>query len=294
MFVRLEYVTFDEPTDQALTASLEHRALSNLDVRLVASTRQTLRRLPQRASDNEGEYFLVVMQVTGCGTVTQADRQAVLQPGDFTLYDTTRPYVLDFGSAFQQLVISVPRDQLRLQLPGTEHLTACHISGDRPMGRLLRDLVRGLPAAIDESMKDAHSYVSEAVVDLIAANLRTLQAATEPVPSRLQRYQEERIKAFIQEHATDSELTVSRVAQALDMSVSAVYRAFETQHVCVAEMIWLERLSAARAALRNRSFASKSIKEIAFESGFSDAAHFSRVFRQRFGITARAFRESDS
>jgi AraC-like DNA-binding protein len=294
MFVSLQYVPCDEPTDHALTATLEHRALSNLDIHLVSSTKQCLKRVPQRATDNEGEFFLVVMQVAGSGEVTQDDRRAVLAPGDFTMYDTTRPYALDFSAAFQQLVMSVPRDQLRLQVPDAEHLTAYHVSGERSVGRLLRDTVRGLPAAIDDSTTDTHHYVSRAIVDLIAANLRTFRPVCEATSSKLKRYQEERVKAFIKENATDSGLTVSKVAEALDMSLSAIYRAFESQQISLAEMIWLERLGAARSALRDQTFAHKSIKEIAFESGFSDAAHFSRVFRQRFGTTPSEFRASDS
>ncbi|TDG01871.1 helix-turn-helix domain-containing protein [Paraburkholderia guartelaensis] len=294
MFVRLQYVHCDEPSDIALTASVEQRALSNLDVHLVSSTRQSLKRVPQRATDNEGEFFLFVMQVTGTGEVTQDDRRVVLTPGNFTMYDTTRPYELDFSAAFQQMVISVPRDQLCVQVPGAEKLTAYHVSGERPIGRLLRDMVHGLSAAIDEAQNGTQHLISQAVVDLIAANLRMHQPACGTMSSKLKRYQETRVKAFIKENATNSELTVSKVAEALDMSVSAIYRAFDGQHVSVAETIWLERLAAASMALRDHTLASKSIKEIAFDSGFSEAAHFSRAFRQRFGVTPREFRASGS
>ncbi|WP_321816587.1 helix-turn-helix domain-containing protein [Paraburkholderia sp. J69-2] len=293
MFVKLEYVSSDEATDQSLTAKLEHRTLSNLDVRSVASTKQTLQRVPQRAADYEGEYFLVVLQISGTGGVTQDGRKAVLRPGDFAMYDTTRAYALEFDTSFEQLVVSIPRDQLRTQVPSAEILTACQIPGEKALGRLLRDMVCGLPCTIDETTDDTHPFVAHAVVDLIAANLRALQPAPGSSPSKLQRYQEERIKDFIQKNATDSELTVTKLAQALDMSVSAVYRAFESQDVSVAEMIWLERLRVAREVFRNSAFASKSIKEIAFESGFSDAAHFSRAFRQRYGISPREFRARD-
>jgi AraC family transcriptional regulator, positive regulator of tynA and feaB len=35
----------------------------------------------------------------------------------------------------------------------------------------------------------------------------------------------------------------------------------------------------------------KSISEIAFEWGFNDSAHFSRIFCNEFGLTPRAFRK---
>ncbi|SAK79477.1 AraC family transcriptional regulator [Caballeronia fortuita] len=290
MFVKLEYERSDEASDRALQASLKHWTLSELDLRLVSSTKQTLKRMSPKASDHEGEFFLVVMQVSGTSSVTQDDRRTALAPGDFTMYDTTRPYALDFTGDFEQFVVSVPRGELRLQVPNAEALTAHCITGQAPVGRLLGGLLRGLPETIDESSPDSLLCVSDAVVDLIAANLRSLQPANGVSRSKSSRAQEDRIKAFIRENATDSDLSVRGVAQALNMSVSAMYRAFEGQGVSVAEMIWQERLDIARAALRSRLFAARSIKEVAFESGFSDAAHFSRAFRHRFGVSPREYR----
>ena len=46
---------------------------------------------------------------------------------------------------------------------------------------------------------------------------------------------------------------------------------------------WLteRRLNRAKSILENTD---KSIKEVAFGSGFNNASHFSRVFKQRFGF----------
>ncbi|WP_168787516.1 AraC family transcriptional regulator [Paraburkholderia aromaticivorans] len=41
---------------------------------------------------------------------------------------------------------------------------------------------------------------------------------------------------------------------------------------------------AARTALQDRSCAGKSIKEIAFDWGFSDSAHFSHIFNELGGL----------
>jgi hypothetical protein len=37
----------------------------------------------------------------------------VLAPGDFALYDSTRPYQLTFDGAFQQFVLKLPGPTLR-------------------------------------------------------------------------------------------------------------------------------------------------------------------------------------
>ncbi|RDK00120.1 helix-turn-helix domain-containing protein [Paraburkholderia lacunae] len=290
LFVRLEYVPTDVSADKELAAQIESRTFSDLYLHQVASTRQSLMRTPQRAKDSEGEFFLVAMQVSGVGEVKQDGRRAALAPGDFVIYDTTRAYNLDFSAKFQQLVVSVPREHLKTHVPGAENLTACKISGQRPVARLLSTMVSGLPLAIDDSLPDTHTLVSKAVLDLIVANLRSLPEFSEPSSTKLKRYNEKRIKSYVRENLADSGLTVAKIAEALDMSVSSLYRAFEGQAASVAEMIWQERLTAARTALQDRSCAGKSIKEIAFDWGFSDPAHFSRAFRQHFGTTPREFR----
>ena len=294
MFVRLDYVSGRESADLEFRATVDHRLLSWLDTHVVTSTRQSLRRGTQRASDHEGEFFLFVMQTIGTGEVTQDDRRAILAPGDFTMYDTTRPYGLDFASDFQQFVFRVPRDELRFRVADAERLTAYRMPGSRAVGRLLREVVRGLPAAMEEGDADVLSSIADSVTDLIAANLRAAVPAGEPLPSKVRRYHETRIKAFIKENAADPELTVKGIAETLGMSVSALYRAFESQQVTVAEMLWSERLATARQALRSRVLSNKSIKEIAFESGFTDAGHFSRLFRQRFGKSPRQYRASEN
>lgn len=47
-------------------------------------------------------------------------------------------------------------------------------------------------------------------------------------------------------------------------------------------------------ALADAASAGRSITEIAYAAGFSDAAHFSRAFQQRFGTTPRAYRKRHS
>ncbi|MGX7006141.1 AraC-like ligand-binding domain-containing protein [Caballeronia sp. KNU42] len=290
LFVRLEYIRTDVNADKELTAQVESRTFSDLLLHQVTSTKQSLKRTPQRAMDSEGEFFLVAMQVSGVGEVKQDGRAVVLAPGDFAMYDTTTAYNLDFSAEFRQVVVSVPREHLRAHVPGAENLTACKISGERPVARLLSAIVSGLPLAIDDSGPDTHTLFSKAVLDLIVANLRSLPEFSESSGGKLKRYHEERIKSHIRENISDSGLSVAKIAETLDMSISSLYRAFEGQATSVAEMIWQERLKAARTALQDRSCAGKSIKEIAFDWGFSDPAHFSRTFRQHFGTTPREFR----
>ena len=60
----------------------------------------------------------------------QDGRETVIHPGEFALYDTTRPYELKFNHAFTQTIFKVPREMLQRRLGATETLTAMSFGAD--------------------------------------------------------------------------------------------------------------------------------------------------------------------
>lgn len=58
----------------------------------------------------------------------------------------------------------------------------------------------------------------------------------------------------------------------------------------ISEWIRHRRLARCAADLRDGSQDHLPITEIAFRWGFSDAAHFSRAFKQQFGVAPRDYR----
>ena len=56
------------------------------------------------------------------------------------------------------------------------------------------------------------------------------------------------------------------------------------------DYVRVRRLEECRKDMLDFRHRAKTITEIAFGWGFSDAAHFSHAFRKQFGISPRAFR----
>ena len=52
------------------------------------------------------------LQLRGSSVLIQDGREVTLTPGDFTLYDTDRPYTLAFSDPHRMLVLVFPRDML--------------------------------------------------------------------------------------------------------------------------------------------------------------------------------------
>jgi AraC-like DNA-binding protein len=263
---------------------------AKLQLSKVTATPQIVRRTAAKIAHASEDYFLVSIQTRGEGVILQDDRTARLRPGDFALYDSTRPYELRFDSSFQQYVLRLPGPTLRTALRDTQLLTASTVSGQRGAGHLMIGMIRTLAADIDTLAPESAAAVAESVTQILIAGLSALPAARRQAVSHLTAYHREQIKACARARIHDSELTVAGIAAQLHLSTSTLHRAWAGEACSLAEWIWAQRLDAARRDLCDPGLAARSVSEIAFSWGFNDAAHFSRAFRARFGCSARELR----
>ncbi len=264
--------------------------LATLQLSRVTATAQLVKRTPALIARASEDRFLVSIQTLGRGMISQDGRDAVLAPGDFALYDSTRPYQLTFDGDFQQYVLKLPGPVLRTALRETEKLTATTVRGDRGAGHLMIGMIQTLAADIDALAPESAAAVADSVSQILVAGLATLPAARRTPVSQLTSYHREQIKGLIRARLADPELNVAQVARALRLSPSTLHRAWAGEPCSLSDYIWSQRLDAARRALCDPVCAARTVSEIAFSLGFNDAAHFSRAFRARFGCSPRDVR----
>lgn len=264
--------------------------LATLELSRVAATAQLVRRTPAKIASASEDYFLVSIQTAGHGVVSQDGRDALLAPGDFALYDSTRPYQLAFDGAFEQFVLMLPGPTLRTAVRDTQRLTATRVCGDRGAGHLMISMIRTLAAELGTLAPESAAAVADSVTNILVAGLSALPAARQPAVSHLTAYHREQIKALVRLRLRDPGLGVGQIARQLRLSPSTVHRAWAGEACSLSDWIWSQRLDAARRDLADPALAARSVSEIAFSWGFNDAAHFSRAFRARFGGAPREMR----
>jgi AraC-like DNA-binding protein len=269
-------------------------ALATLQLSTVTATPQVVRRTAAKIARASEDYFLVSIQTQGEGVIAQDGRTARLAPGDFALYDSTRPYELRFDRPFQQYVLRLPGATLRTALRDTQLLTASTVSGQRGAGHLMIGMIRTLAADIGTLAPESAAAVAESVTQILIAGLSALPAARRQPVSRLTGYHREQIKACASSRLRDPALTVASIAAQLRVSPSTLHRAWAGEACSIAEWIWAQRLDGARRDLCDPNLSARSVSEIAFSWGFNDAAHFSRAFRARFACAARELRTGRS
>ena len=148
-YVQLDCAPQTDAYAKDFKGSIAVAELAALQLTHVASQAQLVQRTLAKINSDPEDYFLVSIQAAGQGVLSQDGREALLQRGDFALYDSTRPYTLKFGGDFQQYVLKLPGRSLRTAVRDTELLTATAVSGQKGAGHLMINMITTLAQDID-------------------------------------------------------------------------------------------------------------------------------------------------
>ena len=275
---------------QSFFGNIQDRQIGSLQLSDVQSSRHSVRRSRRQIAKSTDDYFLVSMQLSGKGLVKQDGREALLRPGDFALYDSTREYELSFASTFEQLVIKAPRSMLRSRIASPDHLTATAIPGQRGIARVAVDFVRSVSTQVHLLEPHEIERVSHNVIDVVASALGHSLIEQPVAQSTSQASHLIRIKMFISDHLRDPNLTRDNIASANGVSVRYLCKLFENESMNVSAWIKNERLEKIAADLVDPEMAAMSISQLAYGWGINNISHFCREFRKKYHVSPRAYR----
>lgn len=257
---------------------------------LVESCRQRVFRTPARIAKAKEDFVLISLGVQGAGAVIQDGREAFVRPGVFALYDTTHPYELRFESDFSQQVFQIPRKLLHQRISSTDMLTATAFVPERPLDRLAIDFLSGVARVADQLGKEAAAQLSDQALDLVAMAMSEWLRSGSPNPSIHKSALLYRLKCHIRSQLRDPDFCLDGAAAALGISPRYVNALLAHERTSFRRYLLGQRLKRCQRDLSDPAQAHRHITEIAFGWGFNDLAHFSRVFKERYGVSPRDWR----
>src|SRR5262245_17772133 len=92
-FVPLELTALSE---RSFAGGLASRQVGDVQLSQVSGGALLVERTPLTIRRSDPGYFKVGLQVRGACAIDQDGRQTALDPGDFAIYDSARPYRLRF------------------------------------------------------------------------------------------------------------------------------------------------------------------------------------------------------
>lgn len=240
-------------------------------------------------NSSDEEYYKLSLQLRGSCTLTQDGRDVALGPSDFAIYDTTRPFRLAFDDNNSQLVLMLPRKLLRVPDRKVAEVTAQRIPSRQGVGALLAPFLHALPTQAHLFDPATGVRVAENVIDLLGT-LLTEQLGVTATPESARRALMMRILAFIECHLDQHSLGADEIAAAHFISRRYLHKLFQEQGLTVAGRIRDRRLENCRRDLADPTCHRDPVSMIAARWGFTDAAHFSRLFKTTYGLTPRDHR----
>lgn len=253
------------------------------------ANRHRVMRSSSLARSTEAAYLKIVAPWSGCAGVEQKGREAWVTPDQWSIYDTTDSYAVANPERVEHLIVMVPKAAVSERGVPLDPLMARRLGGSGGVSRLALETMRSAYRELPGMSPQAAEGVGDAITQLVRLSL--LDLAGLPTALTQREALRERIKRHVGEHLGDPDLSVDAVARALNCSRRHLYNAFSEEPDGVAGYILSRRLEACRSALDERHNERRSLTEIALGFGFSNMAHFSRVFRAHIGLSPSEYRK---
>jgi AraC family transcriptional regulator, positive regulator of tynA and feaB len=225
---------------------------------------------------------IVGFQLVGRGAelVREGGRTLAVSAGDVVLWDGLQPTNIEIVEPFYKRTLIFPRDRVLSVCPRlAQHEVFPSLDGSGP-ARLLVRYMNSLAVELPHLDEAARAAAASAALELLRGALEPSLPTSRATTRAAMRTE---IGRYVRTHLQDPTLGPGSIASAYSMSIRALHALFEDVEESVAGLVRRERLARCMEDLRRPT--SGSVTEIAFRWGFSDAAHFSRLFKRAFGVT---------
>ena len=209
-------------------------------------------------------------------------RPVLLRAGELVMWDSARSGGFTTSGRVDNQTLIVPRERLAMEVPGYQAMFGRPFPGEHPAARLLGSLLGSLVPVVSSLDVAARGAVADAALDIARAVVATRD---DPQPRPQTTAQLMAVRLYIDANLRDPRLSPATIANANAISLRTLHRLFECTDDTVGAVIRKRRLSRCHADLLRAT--DESVTAIAYRWGFRNVSFFSRLFRERYGVSAR-------
>lgn len=268
-----------------MRASIEVCNLGSAVFGVTRAQSQLFRRDDQRVTRDGMDHILVQVFLEGGGLASSDHR---ISAGDMLIIDLDQPHEM-LNTDFANLTMVLPRD-LHPTLSGL--LSTFHgrrLAADNPMVPFIAEHLCSLWQHIPDMNNDHAGLALSGTLGLLKGWLsHEVQIIWDAAPEVSMAISKS-IFRYIERNLCET-LTPEALSQTFRISRSQLYRIF-APHEGVARYVMERRLRRSLQMLSVPTHHDMNIGAIGFACGFSSESHFSRSFRNRFGISPSTARD---
>ena len=243
-----------------------------------------------RAVNGRAVWLLLV--IDGKASIVHDGVDTPVRPGEIAMGPTGVAGRLVLRSNARLLWVNVPAASFNPRLLGGSSHKIGHLNGRSGMGHMLAGLLRLVSDSINElgaaQIRPVESALSEFLLASLAENV-----ANPPPPTGGNSATSVflgRVYQSIEVRLQDPDLSLADIAKEQGISARYLQKLFESARDTFGNYVRRRRLERAAQDLSNPLLDRFSISQICFRWGFNDAAHFSRAFRDHYGVSPREYR----
>ena len=261
--------------DSSLNAMELNLQLRQLQFAHVAGSPHVVKRNQSTITANPADAIMLYFNLDGDSLLYHRDGCEMLSPGSAVLFDADQPFMRGFSRGLSEIALKIPRP-LFTEISGLSSLAQPRVFDFRatdPVSSTAAALARTMEAAMSAplgmDLQKPEATALELLGRLVGGGNGHISAA----------------KSVISERLFDPRLSAGEVAATVGISERQLSRLFAREGSGVARFILNERLDAARRRLMNPAAGRLLLAPLAAECGFPSQSHFSRAYKERFGVS---------
>jgi AraC-like DNA-binding protein len=246
---------------------------------------QRIRRNRQHISKLDKECYYLQLIHKGNISVVQRGETHRSNAARGAIFSAAEQYELYGHGEVRSFYLELPRDEFAQRFPRERIPVSASLNTAQGLGRIATEFCASLAAEgtkLDEGMR---AGLGSQLMDMLAFTLLASEGDMPAAEGAVKKARLLSVQQWIEAHIADPRLTLERIAGANGMSLRYLHVLFEACDMSVSEWIWNRRVQLAYDGLAKGD--GRSITSIAYDCGFSSSAHFSTMFRRKYGVSPR-------
>ncbi|MFE7562331.1 helix-turn-helix domain-containing protein [Kitasatospora sp. NPDC057500] len=234
-----------------------------------------------------GDCLYVALHLHGRASLRRDGASTVLEPGDLLIGTTPHPMGLLSDPDCRMVRFRVPCFYLGVRHGDVRRTGGLLARGDEGIGSLASQFLRTLAARPRTHDARLGNHLARSVSDIVAVLVAELLEREDPDHPTAAAGILARIRDHIEENLADPDLSPESIARSQHISVRYLHKLFQQDGTTVGQWVRGRRLDACRRELERPSRRQTSVSAVAHRWGFVSHSHFSRAFREAYGVSPR-------